>query len=95
MMATTAPETIITPTELSRHMSDILDRIKYRGERFVVQRNGEAIATLAPMRPQPGITVEELIAKIGDLRMPGDGFADDLEAIQAEQGIAEFPEWPD
>jgi hypothetical protein len=39
--------------------------------------------------------VDELIARIGNLKMPGDGFADDLEAIQAEQGVVEFPEWPD
>ena len=44
---------------------------------------------------QPGITVAELIAKVGNLEMPGGGFADALEAVQAEQGLAEMPEWPD
>ena len=37
-------DTTISATELSRRMSDILNRVKYRGERFVVQRNGESIA---------------------------------------------------
>jgi prevent-host-death family protein len=91
----TTNETTITATELSKHLSDVLNRVKYRGERFVVQRNGETIATLAPASEKPGITAKELVARIGNLHMPGDGFADDLEAIQAEQGIAELTEWPD
>jgi antitoxin (DNA-binding transcriptional repressor) of toxin-antitoxin stability system len=43
----------------------------------------------------PGITVSELIARVGDLKAPGGGFADNLEAVQAEQGLAETTEWPD
>jgi antitoxin (DNA-binding transcriptional repressor) of toxin-antitoxin stability system len=88
-------ETTITATELAKGLSDVLNRVKYKGERFVVQRNGETIATLVPLAPPPGITVKALVAEIGNLSMPGDGFADDLEAIQAEQGVSELPEWPD
>lgn len=88
-------ETTITATELSRRLSDVLNRVKYRGERFVVQRNGETIATITPVSPSPGVTLDDIIAKVGDFYAPGDGFADDLEAIQAEQPPAEFPEWPD
>lgn len=80
-------ETTITATELSRRLSDVLNRVKYRGERFIIERNGEVVATLAPVGGPPGITVDEFIAQVGDLRMPGDGFADDLEAIQAAQGM--------
>jgi antitoxin (DNA-binding transcriptional repressor) of toxin-antitoxin stability system len=84
----------ITATELARNLSDILNRVHYKGEHFVVKRNGELVAEIRPARPKPGITVRELIERIGDLYMPGDGFADDLEAIHAAQGVAEFPEWP-
>jgi antitoxin (DNA-binding transcriptional repressor) of toxin-antitoxin stability system len=87
-------ETTITATELAKRLSDVLNRVKYRGERFVVQRNGETIATIAPANDQPGITVRELIERIGDLRSPGEGFADDLEAVQASQEPARMPEWP-
>lgn len=87
-------ETTITATELSELLSDVLNRVKDRGERFVVQRNGETVATIAPASNSRGITARELIALAGDLPMPGDGFADDLEAIQAAQGLAEAPEWP-
>ena len=88
-------ETTNTASELSRRLSDILNRVKYKGESFKVQRNGEIIATLSPTTSTPGITLSELIAQVGDLVPPGDGFADDLEAVQAAQGLAEVPEWPD
>jgi prevent-host-death family protein len=87
--------TTITATQLARQLSDILNRVKYRGEQFVVQRNGETVATISPPRAESGTTWDEFIARVPNLEFPGDGFADDLEAVQASQGIAEMPEWPD
>jgi prevent-host-death family protein len=88
-------ETMITATELSKRLSDVLNRVKYRGERFVVQKNGESVATIIPVGDAPGITVKELIEKIGDLPPIGSGFADDLESAQRDQGLVEVREWPD
>ena len=87
-------ESTITATELARRLSDVLNRVRYRGERFVVQRNGEPVATLAPAGPPPGITWAELMVQLRDLPRPDEGFTDDLEAIQSAQGPARFPEWP-
>ena len=87
-------DTVITATDLARSLSDILNRVRYKGETFVIQRNGEPIATLAPSGPKPGVTLGELAEALGRLTMPGDGFADDLEAIQASQTVLEPPEWP-
>lgn len=76
----------ITATELARTLSEILRRVADHHERFTIEQNGVPIATLAPVaatiRP---VTMAELAARLGDLRLPGDGFADDLEAIQAAQ----------
>lgn len=88
-------DSTISATELSKRTSDVLNRVKYQGERFVVQRNGESIAILQPMDLRPGITVSDFIARAGDLKLHDDGFADNLEAVQAEQGLAEITEWPD
>ncbi len=87
-------ETKITATELAKNLSDVLNRIRYQGERFIIERNGELIASLGPVSQPRGITGAELLARLGDLELPGDGFADDLEAIQTEQPKAEFKEWP-
>lgn len=88
-------ESTITATELSKNLSDVLNRVKYRGERFLIQRNGTTIATLGPPRSQPTITWGEFLALYPNLPRPDEDFADDLEAIQAEQGLAEVFEWPD
>lgn len=87
-------ETKITATELARNLSDVLSRIRYRGEQFVVERNGESIARIGPSSDVRGITLAELIARVGDLHMPGGGFADDLESIQGNQPKMEATEWP-
>jgi antitoxin (DNA-binding transcriptional repressor) of toxin-antitoxin stability system len=88
-------ETTITATELASRLTDVLSRVQHRGERFVVQQNGETIATIVLANQRPALTVRELIARVGDLPFPGDGFGDDLESIQAAQEPAEMPEWPD
>ena len=85
--------TRITATQLAKSLSDILNRIRYRGERFLVERNGEAVASLGPAPPTAGITARQLVSRLKDVSMPGDGFADDLEAIQASQPRVGAPPW--
>ncbi len=85
-------ETKITATELAKSLSEILNRIRYRGERFVIQRNGEAIATLTPAGVGSGVTLKELAALLDTLPRPDESFADDLEAIQSSQRPANIPE---
>lgn len=86
--------TKIAATELARNLSDVLNRIRYRGEQFVVERNGEPVANLGPVGAVRGITVAEFFERLRTMNWPDEGFADDLEAIQASQPKAEFPEWP-
>jgi antitoxin (DNA-binding transcriptional repressor) of toxin-antitoxin stability system len=84
----------ITATELAKNLSSVLSRVQYRGDRFVVERNGEAVASLGPVEGHSGIKVRELFGLLSQLPRPDEGFADDLEAIQAAQPTTEFPEWP-
>ena len=44
-------KTRITRTELARSVGDVLNRLHFRGESFVIERNGKEIALLIP-RPQ-------------------------------------------
>lgn len=84
----------LTEEELAARLSGVLDRGS-RGERFQIERDGEVFAEIGPPPAMRGMTWAEFIAKVGDLQMPGDGFADDLEEIQSNQGKAEVTEWPD
>jgi len=85
--------TRISSTELARNLSDILNRARYKGEQFIIQRNGETVATLGPATKP--ITWREFVEWWVNNR-PDDKFADDLEAIHAEmnQPLTEPPEWP-
>lgn len=87
-------DTTITATELSKNLSDVLNRVRYRGERFTVARNGEPIAVLGPADVPTRVTLRELAAQIGDIPLPDAGFADDLEAMRRALGPAEPPAWP-
>lgn len=87
--------TTITATQLARSLSDVLNRVHYRGERFIVERNGETVATLEPPEPVRGMTLGEMIEVMRAAPQPDDGFWDDVEKINTSQPPAEFPEWPD
>ena len=86
-------ETKITATELAKNLSDVLNRINYRGERFIIERNGERLASLGPAGATPGMTVTEFLERLLDVPWPDDDFGRDLEAIQASQPKAVLPEW--
>ena len=86
-------ETKLEERDLITTLPEVLERVRH-GERFVVVRAGERLAVLSPPKP-PGITGRELIAKIGHLKMPGDGFADDIEAARASLLPTSMPQWPD
>lgn len=78
-------ETRITATELAKGLSDILNRVRYRGDSFVVERNGEDVAVLRPSGPSLGITMREAARRLDSLPSAGADFADDLEVMQAAQ----------
>ncbi len=86
--------TRITSTELDRGLADILNRVAYRGETFIIERGGRELARLEPVGPKLGVTFEEIAERLRGLKIP-EGFGDDLEAIRAEEPRLEVPEWPD
>ncbi len=84
----------ITATELGKSLSDVLNRVRYRGERFMVARNGEPIAMLGPAGAAQGITLRELAAQMGDVPLPDAGFGDDVNAMRQTLVGQEPPAWP-
>jgi antitoxin (DNA-binding transcriptional repressor) of toxin-antitoxin stability system len=84
----------LTEAELAERLDDVLERVPH-GEQFKIGRDGEVIAIMSPAARPLGITAEELIARLGNLKLPGDGFADDLEAIQEAQGFPRIDDWED
>ncbi len=92
---TTEP-TRITATQLARSLSDVLNRVRYQGERFEIQRNGETVATLGPTAdPQRGVTLKEILASIERGPRMDPDFLDDVEEIHRNQPLPQVREWPE
>jgi len=80
----------ISATELARNLGDVLGRLRYRGDSFIVERNGNPIAHLVPL-PEGRLlaTLRDAAAAWGSAGAPEPAFADDLERIGAADRPAE------
>jgi prevent-host-death family protein len=88
-----AMSTPISATEAARRFSDLLNRVRYRGEKFVIVRNGEEVAELSAVAPRPGVTLAEAVDRLIAARSGDPDFADDLERIQAGQPLVGEGPW--
>jgi antitoxin (DNA-binding transcriptional repressor) of toxin-antitoxin stability system len=68
---------------LSDHLSDILERVKENGEDFVIEKDGEPLARLAPTAR--GTATWQTLADIFERYPPDPEFADDLENVHKSQ----------
>lgn len=76
-------EKVISATALARQLGDVLGRIRYRGESFVVQRNGVAVARLIPAAPDQQASVVDALRRWREAAEPEPEFASALERIGA------------
>jgi antitoxin (DNA-binding transcriptional repressor) of toxin-antitoxin stability system len=83
--------TKITATELARNLSDILNRVRYKGESFEVMRGGETIAEITGSSNVS--TVRDFVDMWKRLPPADDKWADDLEAIHEAQGTLPVSPW--
>lgn len=81
----------ISATELARNAGEILGRIRYRGDSFLVERNGEAVARVVPVVDRPTATLGEVVGGWLSAGSPEPDFARDLEAIGASDHLPEDP----
>ena len=76
----------ISATQAARNLSDLLNKVRYRGEAFDVVRGGEVVARLVPAGSAMGqATLRNLRERLAALGPLDAAFGADLEAIQAEQ----------
>jgi antitoxin (DNA-binding transcriptional repressor) of toxin-antitoxin stability system len=76
-----------TVTDVLRNFSDYINRVNYRGERFVLTRGGKEVAELGPA-PRAGRPLSELPGVLVSLPRLGEDeaayFGEDLERVRAE-----------
>lgn len=95
-MATDTPphRTRITATEAARNFSDLLNRVRYRGESFTIERSGEVVAEISPpatfKRPSTGAELAEFFRNLPPV---DPDWADDMQKVIDSQPV-EVPRDP-
>lgn len=81
----------ISATELARRLGDFLGRVRYRGESFVVERNGVAVAKVVPATEAVPPTLAQALSVWGGSGLQDAGFAADLERVNAADQAPKNP----
>lgn len=84
-------ELSISATELARKLGDVLGRIRYRGDSFVVERNGEPVARITPLVTRSAASVLEGLAAWRQAAPRDPALADDLDRVNRADRPAEDP----
>jgi hypothetical protein len=66
---------VISATEAARSFSELLDRVCYRGETFVIERGGELVCEMSHVTP-PHFTGADFAALLHSLPKPDPGYWD-------------------
>jgi antitoxin (DNA-binding transcriptional repressor) of toxin-antitoxin stability system len=86
-------DTPISATEASRSFSDLLNRVRYRGESFLVERGGEVVCRISPAVP-PRITVAELVQLLEAGPHPDTEYVNALEeAVRTQPVLPKDDPW--
>jgi len=75
----------ISATQAARNFSDLLNRVHYLGDSFVIVRDGEEVGRLEPMVSKPTTTFRELVELVRSMGPSDEDFAEDLEDIHWNQ----------
>lgn len=84
-------ESSISATELARRLGDVLGRIRYRGDSFVVERNGKPIARLTPLSGGTAGSALDGLRAWREAAAPDPELADDLERVNRADRPPENP----
>lgn len=71
----------ISSTELARNIGDVLGKVRFRRDTFIIERNGEPVARLVPSPLSSGTTLAEGLRAWREAAPADADFADDLERV--------------
>jgi antitoxin (DNA-binding transcriptional repressor) of toxin-antitoxin stability system len=80
----------MSASEVVRSFSDVVNRVVYRGDEFVVECNGEPACQITPIPPsiRAGFTIADLNELLRSLPAPDAGFWDDVEkAVDTQDNL--------
>jgi prevent-host-death family protein len=82
----------ISATEAARRFSELMNRVRYRGESFIVERSGKPICEILPARP-PRFSGAELVNLLRSLPKPDEQYLALAEELIAKQPIVAESGW--
>ena len=85
--------TRISATRAARSFSDVLSRVRYRGEEFIVEKGGEPIGRIVPIRAGSRSTGAELARVLSPLPRVDAGFERDIKRVVRRQGKVPKSRW--
>jgi antitoxin (DNA-binding transcriptional repressor) of toxin-antitoxin stability system len=85
--------THVSATEAVRSFSDLLNRIRYRGEEFVVERAGEPICRMTPAGPTKALSLRDLASLLKQIPKPDAGYASEVRRASRSQGRPPRSPW--
>ena len=86
-------ESHISATAAARRFSDLLNRVYYKGEEFVVERGGQPICRIVPAQ-RKRFTLADFARRWASLPKPDKGYWDAVEEAIKNQGPAPKSMWP-
>lgn len=86
-------ESRVSATQAARSFSDLLNRIRYRGEAFIVERGGEPVCRMLPAEPPRRFTLRELALLLREAPRPDPGYAKDVRRAVRRQGRLPHAPW--
>ena len=85
--------TRVSATEAVRSFSDVLNRIRYRSEEFVVERAGEPVCRMTPAAPAKRLSMRDLASLLREIPKPDADYASDVRRATRSQGRAPRSPW--
>jgi antitoxin (DNA-binding transcriptional repressor) of toxin-antitoxin stability system len=83
----------ISATETARRFSELMNRVRYRGESFVVERGGRPICEILPAQPAK-FSGRELADLLRSLPKPDEDYLALVDRLAATQSKAAESQWP-
>ncbi|HMO52324.1 MAG TPA: hypothetical protein PKE26_14185 [Kiritimatiellia bacterium] len=83
-------KTVVTTTEAARHLGDLLSRVRFRSEHFILTKNEKPIAELSPADGSGSARWGELCRAVEMLPLDS-AFADDLEKVNRSDRVLNNP----
>jgi antitoxin (DNA-binding transcriptional repressor) of toxin-antitoxin stability system len=76
----------ISATEAGRSFSDVVARVRYRGEEFIVEKAGEAVCRISPVGPSAAkSTIGDVLRWLDETTTLDKGYRDVVRALTRRQ----------